>query len=405
MACAEGQAALRLLTMNVNMITRGGCVRRAVQMGVAGLITTFTMISVPSVRNAIFGIGAASYFFIAFFVAGMSICFGSQVGVAISVVSMLDLHFGTTGIHRLLSLIGYGYLTLAPPATVWTYFLGWLLPEWMEDAHEERLQHFYTYLKDYDVVVLQEVVSFYGLNKMHQEICETAARFGLKYHADTGRWPTLPATYCNKGLLVLSRYPITRTKVINFTHQCWFEWHILRRGALLLEFCGPDGKTALVNVHTTSGNQILQAELEASVYPGKAPANEESARNFGGFDQLMEVATEFENFAQGADHKIFCGDFNLEKICPSFKALEQRLSGMNLFDCFPDCPATYACTDEPVETLLTKPCDQGLALVIDHVFSTKKPSFSRVENMEAPDKYKHKFQQVSDHRGVAVKWV
>merc|ERR1712032_946675 len=95
---------------------------------------------------------------------------------------------------------------------------------------------------------------------------------------------------------------------------------------------------------------------------------------------------------------------NLPKGSHAFSILKSRASVLGLQDCFPDSPPTFGCPDEPLETLLTKKADRDVPKVLDHVFSNKKCKLASVEKLAAPSKSDFGYQQVSDHRAVAVSW-
>jgi len=165
----------------------------------------------------------------------------------------------------------------------------------------------------------------------------------------------------------------------------------------MAELEGPGGgKIAILNAHTTSGVEVLESGI------GRRP--DAPRENPMGLSQLLEVLEDFAEFSEGASHKIFCGDFNLPKHSLAFHILQARANALGLHDCFPDSPPTFGCDDEPREALLTKVADRGTPKVLDHVFSDQRCASARVEKMEAPQDRWHEFQQVSDHRAVAVCW-
>merc|ERR1712039_212988 len=165
----------------------------------------------------------------------------------------------------------------------------------------------------------------------------------------------------------------------------------IQRGALMVEMQLPDGKRlAILNVHTTSGVEVIESGV------GKRMDGQRD--NPIGLDQLLEVLTVFEKFSTTADHKVFCGDFNLPKESAAFKLLEGRANSLGLQDCFPTSPPTFGCPDDPIETLLTKPADMNKPRALDHVFSNKACVDVHIEKMEAPAEQRNVFQQVSDHR-------
>lgn len=302
----------------------------------------------------------------------------------------------------ILSAFGYIFFIIAPSAQLLAFLVWSTMPDW--DAQDERIEHLNSFLRDYDVVCLQELTVFWGVDSYVEKVRAGAARLGLVHFASAGRWPAPPSNFAASGLEVLSRLPILRSKAFSFARQSWFEWSFIQRGALMVELMQPDNtKIAVLNVHTTSGLEVLESGL------GKRSGV--SRGNSAGLDQLFEALDRFKEFSAGADHRIFCGDFNLHKGSVGFQMFEAKAKEHGLFDSFPNSPPTFGCVDaqtgEPTETLLTKTADHGTCKILDHIFSNKLCSSARVEPLAAPradgtSPMPCKFQQVSDHRGVAA---
>ncbi|CAK9019963.1 unnamed protein product [Durusdinium trenchii] len=241
-------------------------------------------------------------------------------------------------------------------------------PQFLHNAQEYRIQRFVELLPNYDVVCLQELTVFWGIDSFVDLIRAHASSCGLKHFASSGRWPDWPATFAAAGLGVFSKYPIVRSEYSSFSRQAWFEWSAIQRGFLMVELEGPEGKRiSVLNIHTTAGLEVLETGVGVS-------QNKASAVNPVGLDQLLEALLRFEAFSRGADQRIFCGDFNVSKDSLAFTRFrEDALRRLKLVDVYPKSPPTFACVDEttgkPLETLLTKPGSQGHPRVIDHVFS------------------------------------
>lgn len=393
----SAMTAVRLLTANLCMISHGGCVRFAVPLGLAGLaIAVLLLFSVPWLRSLVVGGGWLSLALALYVTVGAWSCKGLCF-LPIACSCIWEAQHERHAILAFLATFGYVFLALCPCAQVLTCAIRRVRPEWIFDAQERRLQNFCSFLKDYDVVCMQEVTIFWGLDAIASIIRDAGRAHGLGHFCNSGRWPAFPATYATSGLAVLSRFPITRAKPFHFSTQSWFEWSIVKRGALMVELEGPSGcKLALLNVHTTSGIEVLES--------GVGRRAEKKRANPSGLNQLIEVLDVFEEFSRSAEHRIFCGDFNLPKDSHAFSILKARAKALGLQDCFPDSPPTFGCVDDPQEVLLTKPADRGLPKVLDHVFSNKKCRSAHVEKLAAPVGSDSGYQQVSDHRAVAVSW-
>jgi len=348
-------------------------------------------------QRTVVGGGWLSYTLALYVLIGVWSCKGLRYCLPIACSYILGASHGSHAVLWILAALGYIFLAMCPCAQLVTCTIRRLRPEWIFDAQEARLQNFCPVLKDYDVVCMQELTLFWGLDGIASKIRDTGIAHGLIHFCNSGRWPAFPATFATSGLAVLSRFPITKTKTFHFSVQSWFEWSIVKRGALMVELEGPSGcKLALLNVHTTSGVEVLES--------GVGRRAEKQRSNPSGLTQLLEVLDVFAEFSHSAEHRILCGDFNLPKDSDAFTILKAKASTLGLQDCFPDSPPTFGCTDEPQEILLTKPADQGLPKVLDHVFSNKKCQSARVEKLAAPSKSDKGYQQVSDHRAVAVSW-
>lgn len=387
---------ISLLTANLNMISRDSNLRYAVPLGVVGaVVSVLLLVACPPLRWALLDGTVPSLLLAAFMLAGICRVQGLSWTVSCLLLLLLEHYYEMQHFRRALAAGGYLFLSVSPAGHVIGLVAARLFPAHFYNAQPARVQHFGKLLREYDIACLQELTVTAGKDCFVSEVRAAAAQHGLVHFCSTGRWPVFPALMATSGLVVLSRFPITKVKPFHFTCQSWFEWSIIARGAVMVEVEGPQGRVAILNVHTTAGTEVVEQGLGA---------RKEGAVNAAGLDQLLEVLGAFESFANSAAHKVLCGDFNLDKASPAFQVVKQRAEALGLQDCFPDSPPTSGCDDEPLEVLLSAPASRCYPTVIDHVFSNRRASSARVEKMAAPKELWGQWQQVSDHRAVAVAW-
>lgn len=390
---------MKFLTANLCMSSQDGCTCLAVPIaGTSISLCVLSMLFVAPIRSLVLGPGLVSiccnlYMNFGFWnVTRISTC-----GVAGLLVG-LDLLFGPRWLFGFGAILGFIALVLAPLAQTLVSILRRVYPPAFDEAKEERLLHFCNeILPKYDVVCLQEVVSIYGFEGNVEQIREAAAKHGLIYSACSGRWPKFPALFLSSGLLIVSRYPIIKSEFRKFSQQAFFEWFMITRGALMAEVeVSEEERISFVTVHTTCGMQVVEA--------GTGLDAGEKHENNVGMEQILDVLKGCQNFTDSSCQRIFCGDFNLQKTSNSFSQLEKRMNAFGMYDCYPDCPPTFGCDDEHAETMLTPKVERRVPKVLDHVFSDKACEAASVEMMLAPKHLTHRFQQVSDHRGLELSW-
>lgn len=410
---------MKLLVANLCMISSGsicasGCVKHTVVCGIFGFVTaTILVLSLSFLRQRVFDFShPLALCMLAYLLVGMKNCWYLTHALSLLIAGAL-LHASPLpllpdigdGIISGMCCVGFLYLAMIPCGQVLVIVLQLVAPQFLHNAQEYRIQRFVELLPNYDVVCLQELTVFWGIDSFVDLIRAHASSCGLKHFASSGRWPDWPATFAAAGLGVFSKYPIVRSEYSSFSRQAWFEWSAIQRGFLMVELEGPEGKRiSVLNIHTTAGLEVLETGVGVS-------QNKASAVNPVGLDQLLEALLRFEAFSRGADQRIFCGDFNVSKDSLAFTRFrEDALRRLKLVDVYPKSPPTFACVDEttgkPLETLLTKPGSQGHPRVIDHVFSDKPCSHARVDHMPASAEHRklYKYQQVSDHSALEIIW-
>lgn len=367
----------------------------AVPLGLVGcgvLVASFALSS--TVRSGIWGPGLFNAFFAIYFLGGVNSFknfrwAGGLAGLALA----LRVGLGSQFLLGLLGFSGSLFFLMAPFAMLFTVIGRRIKPALFYDAQEDRVKQFAELVAGYDVVCLQELSIFWGLESHVHEIREKAAEHGLKFFSYSGRWPVWPASFATNGLAVLSRYPITKTELLNFSLQTSFEWHFCQRGSLLVQLEGPnETKISILNLHTTSGVQVLEA--------GVGQNKDVLSENWEAHDQAKDALNRFVEATKDTDHRIVCGDFNMPKDSKAWSDFAEKAKTFGLDDMYPDCPPTFGCG----ETMLTAMDERGRPRTLDHVLSNKACSGAEVNHMEASVDMKGKFQQISDHSAVIVTW-
>lgn len=304
-----------------------------------------------------------------------------------------------------LSTLGYLFCTLAPLGQIVSSTLHRVQPNAMNFHQEARLERFAEAFGQHDIVCVQELTVWCGFDGYVRDLGRRAEAKGLRFFVRGSRWPTWPATFCSTGLAIFSAWPVVRSEAISFSRQAWFEWYIIQRGAVMAILERPSDRAlvAVLNLHTTSGLEVLETGVGSASAPTRA--NPQASA------QLEEALRRFAAFSEGAAHRVVCGDFNVTKDSAAFRAWSSLAEeSLGLQDCYPSSPPTFGCVDArtgaPTERLLTKPACRGKPKVLDHVFSDVlcDASSVHVDALAAPEAESEHWQQASDHRAVAVAW-
>lgn len=155
-----------------------------------------------------------------------------------------------------------------------------LAPEVIYNAQAARLERFAELLDSYDLLCLQELTVFWGLDGYVRHLRSLAFAKGLRHQASSGRWPCWPATFAAAGLELLSRHRVVRSSGFAFRRQAWFEWSAIARGGLMAELDVAGRRVAVLNLHTTAGLEVLEVGLGLTSSSNANPV---------GLEQLLEA--------------------------------------------------------------------------------------------------------------------
>lgn len=320
-------------------------------------------------------------------------------------------------------VFGVVALFCAAFAQLFNWILMFARPDLADNFVDPRLKLVLDHLlaSDYDVVCLQEMTVSWVQDAYVRRFAE-AARSKFPYSCGSSPWPSFPALMCGTGILVLSKWPIETFFPFAFHRQALFEFQLIARGGLIARLRHPTtpGVTVeICTVHTTSGMEVLVAEVSTSKSTASRFANPL------GLGQLLEAMDRFEGFAEqtlGGDGpeplRIFCGDFNLNALGgPMHQAalsrFQSRADGrLALKDAGPysdkGAGPTFGCIEDdgsPAEWLMTKANDLGCQKRLDFIYANREgiPGTAAVVTMRNEDSStRHLFQEASDHRGVAI---
>jgi len=418
--------SLRVLSVNLCAISPGGNLRCPVVLGVAGSLCALLLPAVAALTHtlpstcSICCILPATYGMYGVMKAkGMEPRIaGMIVALVVSAICCYPV-WPLTWVWWICVVFGIVALLNAVCAQILNCMLMLVRPDLTENFVEARLELFLEHLcaSDYDLVCIQELSVAWGQDAFVRRLVQAAgAKF--PYSCGTSPWPLFPALMCGTGIVVLSRWPIERFSPFGFKRQAMFEFNLVARGGLLARLRHPSDPSVIVDVctvHTTSGLEVLSSEL----------SSEQTLRfaNPLGHQQLLEAVERFEIFSRqstGGDCKmplrVFCGDFNLDALGDRMHEAALSCFGiwarerLNLKDVGPhkDAGPTFGCIEadgSPSEWLMTKRNDLGCQKRLDFIYANREgtPGTASVVAMRNDDpNSRHLFQEVSDHRGVAI---
>ncbi|GMI18710.1 hypothetical protein TrLO_g4581 [Triparma laevis f. longispina] len=190
--------------------------------------------------------------------AGTAI-FGILLGVACQIFSSWgSVALVMVVLLPLVSLIGFmfggllgGYL-----GYVNTFFTK------LHDFKSERLKAFSEALKDYDVLMLQELYTTSPIKfdkRFDLEFIELCRKHGFVYTAKPAprAWPSISM---GTGLMILSKYPVVDSETLSFKHQYFAEQFGTNRGMLYAKINVGEKDVDLFTLHTTAsmGESLLK---------------------------------------------------------------------------------------------------------------------------------------------------
>ena len=159
-----------------------------------------------------------------------------------------------------------------------------------DDRKEERLRDFVDMLKDYDIVLLQEVWGcwWWELTSFY-EACRQAGWYVV--YSRVG-------LFMNCGNVILSRFPVVASSAMPF--KSTEGWQRLLSNGVLHASANVQGKT--VHLFTT--------HLQSETVPYESSLNQNSRAIRGG--QLREMKRFVDKTVTDEDEWFVCGDFNIE---------------------------------------------------------------------------------------------
>ncbi|KAL0076736.1 Endonuclease/exonuclease/phosphatase [Phycomyces blakesleeanus] len=166
-----------------------------------------------------------------------------------------------------------------------------------DDYKDERLDYIIRYiLPEYDVVAIQEAFAF--ANRRIDRLIREARYLGFNYHVASPRhYPWELAA--DGGLLLLSRFPIKQSDVLEFPRGLHSDW-LSCKGAL----------HALIELNATRRIHLYTSHTQAS-YDVQGAFNEEDTRmrysQFGLLHRFIHSTT-----AQDTDPILLTGDLNVD---------------------------------------------------------------------------------------------
>jgi endonuclease/exonuclease/phosphatase family metal-dependent hydrolase len=272
-----------------------------------------------------------------------------------------------------------------------------LLHPFKEEYMAERSLLLAEAIIDYDVVCLNEAFQF-GSNIVAKFV-EAARKRGFKYAVSGRRIPITARLLLDSGVLIVSKYPIIRTDVLQYEQSCSYD-----------AFAAKSAVYAEISIGRRSVH-LFSTHLQAS--DGVVTPTEVDVR----VNQSAELHNFIEKYAIGADRAdpiLLLGDMNIDSIGrpEEYKRLVRTLSisGFDFIDTTktlghpPTLGEIVEGSTMPAEPYLTLKVDWGRPQAVDYIFIynrlDSKPVFGfrpSIEKFSVSGKlYKH----LSDHSGV-----
>ena len=256
-----------------------------------------------------------------------------------------------------------------------------------DDYKDERLNDFKDYMKDFDIICMQEVFgSFSGRKK---KMIYNAKKNGFNFYATGNMPPFFSKFLIDGGLLTLSRFPIIECKKINYDYGVMSDGMSMK-GVIYTKIRINNNFLCLFNTHLQASYYDSGVELWNSCISSRSRQCE-TLINF-----IYACILKIPISERDKCLFILCGDFNMDggnyneflnkynlpvlnesEIDTFQKKLAKLGDIVNLtIKKFGKYPPTYGINTEGYDQVLTDPVDIKSNQTLDYMFEIK-PDFSK----------------------------
>jgi endonuclease/exonuclease/phosphatase family metal-dependent hydrolase len=170
------------------------------------------------------------------------------------------------------------------------------------DWKDERLQEFISHINNYDIICLQEMFDSFSSRKL--KLIRAAIHAGFFFYAETKSPSFFSFAVVDGGLLILSRFPITKSVFIPFSYGVLTD-ALAEKGVLYTQIQIKDTKLHLFTTH-------LQASYLDS---GEFSWELSFTTRMHQIEQVSQIASEILNKNFKKNEKILItGDFNVNAL-------------------------------------------------------------------------------------------
>jgi len=281
-----------------------------------------------------------------------------------------------------------------------------------DDFKNERLEEFFHFLPQYDIICLQEMFSL--ANWRQRRLIQRAREAGFHYHIKSSPPSILSPCFIDAGLLILSRYPILEGDAYLYTAGAQIDYFAAKQ--VLYAKIGLEGGNAF-HLFTTHMQATYNENTEAeNVINGLARKK-----------QVEEMAQFVYDKCEGNEWPaVVTGDFNIDfnddEMTGEYSHLMKSLqrSGFVVKDLVAEefegqaRPSTYGDgvivdgKKYPIDTALTHAIDYCCNLAIDYIIWVRREEEKGWKVKEGETRIEKflidghpKFTQLSDHYGVS----